>query len=152
MYTSESNSVPTNFDLFLKHLNLPKLNDSQRNILDSPLTIEELKSTLDCMSCNKAPGLDRIPPELLKTLWDIIAPLILNSLNFVLEKGALPRDQTTALITLLLKKGKDPLECSSYRPISLLSTDSKLLAKVLALRLDQCIGDLITYCGGVVQF
>ncbi len=44
-----------------------------------------------------------------------------------------------------LKKGKDPLECSSYRPISLLSTDSKLLAKVLALRLDRCIGDLITY-------
>ncbi len=71
------------------------------------------------MSCNKAPGLDRIPPELLKTLWDIIAPLILNSLNFVLEKGALPRDQTTALITLLLKKGKDPLECSSYRPITI---------------------------------
>ncbi len=145
LYTSESNSDPTNFDLFLKHLNLPKLNDSQRNILDSPLTIEELKSALNCMSSNKAPGLDGIPPELLKTLWDIIAPLILNSLNFALEKGALPRDQTTALITLLLKKGKDPLECSSYRPISLLSRDSKLLAKVLALRLDRCIGDLITY-------
>ncbi len=71
--------------------------------------------------------------------------MILNSLNFALEKGALHRDQTTALITLLLKKGKDPLKCSSYRPISLLSTDSKLLAKVLALRLDRCIGDLIDY-------
>ncbi len=117
MYTSESNSDPTNFDLFLKHLNLPKLNDSQRNILDSPLTIEELKSALDCKSSNKAPGLDGIPPELLNTLWDIIAPLILISLNFALEKGALHRDQTTALITLRLKKCK----CSSYRPISLLS-------------------------------
>uniref|UniRef100_A0A671N094 Reverse transcriptase domain-containing protein n=1 Tax=Sinocyclocheilus anshuiensis TaxID=1608454 RepID=A0A671N094_9TELE len=95
--------------------------------LDSPLTIKELKSALDCMSSNKAPGLDGIPPELLKTLWDIIAPLILNSLNFALEKGALHRNQTTALITLLLKKAKDSLECSSCRPISLLSTDSKLM-------------------------
>lgn len=109
------------------------------------MTIEELKSALDSMSSNKAPGLDGIPPELLKALWDIVAPLIINSFNSALEKGALHRDQNTALITLVLKKGKDPLECSSYRPISLLSTDSKLLAKVLALRLDRCVGDLIKY-------
>lgn len=105
LYTSESNTDPTNFDLFLKHLDLPKLNDSQRDILDSPLTTEELKSALDSMNSNKAPGLDGIPPELLKALWDIVAPLILNSFNFALEKGALHRDQNTALITLLLKKG-----------------------------------------------
>lgn len=68
------------------------------------MTIEELKSALDSMSTNKAPGLDGIPPELLKILWDIIAPLILNSLNFALETGALHRDQNPALIVLLLKK------------------------------------------------
>lgn len=28
LYTSESSTDPTSFDLFLKHLNLPKLNDS----------------------------------------------------------------------------------------------------------------------------
>lgn len=115
LYTSESNSDPKNLYQFLKHLNLPKLSDSQRNILDSPLTIKELKYTLDCLNSNKAPGLDGIPPGLLKIIWDIIAPLILNSLNFALEKGALQKDQTSALINLLLKKGKKPLECSSYR-------------------------------------
>lgn len=68
LYTSESISDPTNFYLLLKHLNPPKLNDSQRNMLNSPLTIEELKLALDCMSSNKTPGLDGISPELLKTL------------------------------------------------------------------------------------
>lgn len=39
-------------------------------------------------------------------------------------------------IYLLLKKGKDPLSCSSYYPISFLNVDITILAKVLALRLE----------------
>uniref|UniRef100_A0A671RIT9 Reverse transcriptase domain-containing protein n=1 Tax=Sinocyclocheilus anshuiensis TaxID=1608454 RepID=A0A671RIT9_9TELE len=80
---------------------------------------------------NKAPGSDRILPELISAIWDIVFSLILNSFNFTIENGTLHRDQNTALITLLLKKGKDPLECASYRPISLITTDAKLFAKTL---------------------
>ncbi len=45
---------------------------------------------------------------------------MLNSFNFAIEHGVFHRDQKTSLISLLLKKGKDPLDCSSYRPISLI--------------------------------
>lgn len=38
-------------------------------------------------------------------------------------------------IMVLLKPGKDPLECSSYHPIALLNMDLKMLTKVLATRL-----------------
>lgn len=41
-----------------------------------------------------------------------------------------------ANITVLHKTGKDPLQCSSYRPISLLDRDSKIVTKVLAKRLE----------------
>lgn len=40
-----------------------------------------------------------------------------------------------AVIVLLLKPGKDDHSPDSYRPISLLTTDVKLLARVLATRL-----------------
>lgn len=63
-----------------------------------------------------------------------MAPTLFNSLHFALEKSALRRTQNTALI--MLKKAMGPLECSSYTPISLLFTDARPIAKVLALRLD----------------
>jgi len=70
----------------------------------------------------KSPGPDGIPPELYLAVWDVVGPLILNSMNYAIKHGMLHRDQNTALIILLHKKGKDALNCSSYRPISLKGT------------------------------
>ncbi len=47
------------------------------------------------------------------------------------------------MISLLLKKGKDPLDCSSYRPISLIPCDLKIYAKVFASRMEKVIRSLI---------
>jgi len=51
--------------------------------------------------------------------------------------------KNTSLISVLLKKDKPPLRCGSYRPISLITTELKLLAKVLVRRLEPCVGKLI---------
>ncbi len=55
---------------------------------------------------------------------------MLNSFNFAIEHGVFHRDQKTSLISLLLKKGKDPLDCSSYKLILLIPCDLKIYAKV----------------------
>lgn len=49
----------------------------------------------------------------------------------------------TKAIIVLLKTGKDPLDPGSYRPISLLQSDVKMLSKVLALRLNKVISSII---------
>lgn len=130
---------------FLSRLNLPKLHQSQINALDAPITMEELKAALGSMQKGKSPGLDGLPPELYSELFEIISPHILNSFNHAIEHGSLHRDQNTALISLLLKKGKDPHLCNSFRPISLISTDAKLYAKILTKRLETVADDLIHY-------
>lgn len=48
-----------------------------------------------------------------------------------------------ALIILLLKPRKDPLKCDSYCPISLINVDVKILAKVLATRLNTVVATLV---------
>ncbi len=46
-------------------------------------------------------------------------------------------------ITVLHKEGKDPSQCSSYRPISLLCVDYKILTSILATRIQKYIRKLI---------
>lgn len=44
---------------------------------------------------------------------------------------------------LVPKPGRDPEDCSSYRPISLLNVNAKILAKILANRLSVALEDII---------
>ena len=64
--------------------------------------------------------------------------------NESLALGVLPQSLREASISLILKKNKDPIHCDSYRPISLLNVDVKILAKLLALRLDKFIPQIIS--------
>ena len=64
-------------------------------------------------------------------------------LNESFSIGHLPETLNQASFCLLPKKGKDPLLCGSYRPISLLNVDCKILAKSFALRLENTLPKLV---------
>lgn len=84
------------------------------------------------------------PIEFLKEFADKLIPLLLDMFKDSLDRGALPQTLTKASITLLLKPGKEESDCSSYRPISLLNSDYKMLAKILAIRLKSVMFDIIS--------
>lgn len=50
-----------------------------------------------------------------------------------------------ASVVSLLKPDKDPTSPSSYRPIAILNTDYKILAKVLANRLAPLVPELVHF-------
>lgn len=79
----------------------------------------------------------------------MLLPKLLQVFNGAMEEGRLPLSMTEAIIVgpsiiiVLAKQGKNHLETASYRPISLLCSDVKILAKVLAARLNKIIGKVI---------
>ena len=60
-----------------------------------------------------------------------------------LDGGSLPPSLNTAVITLLLKPGRTSTLCGSYRPISLLNNDLKILCKALARRLELSLPEIV---------
>lgn len=80
-------------------------------------------------------GPNGIPMEFLKAVALPIAPHLQKMYEESLAHGILPQDQRLASIAAIHKPGKPKTNCGSYRPISLISSEAKVLAKLLASRL-----------------
>ena len=70
-------------------------------------------------------------------------PTLLNPFKKTAEEGTLPNSFYEATITLIPKLDKDNIKKENYRPISLMNTDTKILNKILANRIQQHIRKLI---------
>lgn len=108
------------------------------------MTIEELQQTVAAMANRKSPGPNGLPVETYKQYGGVLLPELLKALRWAAVEGRLPSLTSEATIIVLHKEGKDQLDVvSSYYSISLLCSDVKILAKVLAARLNSCIQKLI---------
>ena len=81
------------------------------------------------MSC----GIDEINNVLLKEISKPIIPALCKLFNMSLESGIFPEEMKIAEVVPLHKGGDKSLE-TNYRPISLLTTLSKVLEKVMYKR------------------
>ncbi|CAI5960283.1 unnamed protein product [Closterium sp. NIES-65] len=102
--------------------------------LKAPWSEAEVKAALAGLPKGKSPGQDGLLAELFVTHWDLLGGCFMNFARDFESTGRLPESMTTALTVLLHKNGEKDL-LSNYRPITLLTTVYKVLAKVLANRL-----------------
>ena len=100
-----------------------------------PVTVEEICKTIMCCPTTSC-VLDPLPTQLLKTIVDILSPVITRIVNLSLTTGKCPCSQKSAIITPLLKKASlDPESLKNYRPVSNLTFVSKLLERMVAKQL-----------------
>lgn len=123
-------------DNFFSSLDLPSLSEEQKDLLNAPISKQEVLNAINGLQSGKAPGPDGLSSEVYQEFQDLLVDPLLNMLNDYFERGVLPMSLREANISLILKKGKHPEDCDSYRPISLLNVDLKMLSKVLARRLE----------------
>uniref|UniRef100_A0A0S7EYH1 LIN1 n=2 Tax=Poeciliopsis prolifica TaxID=188132 RepID=A0A0S7EYH1_9TELE len=144
LYSSE---FPTDINImgeFLQGLSIPTIDASTAKTMDSPLGLGEVINSIKALQSHKAPGPDGFPVEFYKKFIGKLAPLLLAMFNESLECKTLPPTLTQATIVLLHKKDKDPTMCGSYRPLSLLNVDVKVLAKLIASRLEKVLPFVIS--------
>ncbi|KAK3569195.1 hypothetical protein QTP86_026474, partial [Hemibagrus guttatus] len=108
----------------------PEAKDSE---VDSFITQAEVTEVVQQLLGEKAPGMDEIRPEYLKSL-DVVGLSWLTSLcNIVWRSGTVPLDWATGVVVHLFKKG-DRRVCSNYRGITLLSIPGKVYSRALERR------------------
>ena len=90
------------------------------------MTAKKIKKMKD----DKSPGVDGIPPKLLKEIVEQISTPLAICFNLSLEEGIVPSEWKEANITPLFKKGSRN-KPASYKPVSLTSVVCKLLETLI---------------------
>jgi hypothetical protein len=95
---------------------------------------EEIKSIINGLKNKKSAGVDEISPKLIKSIADLIVTPLSHILNCSFVEGQFPSKLKQTIIRPILKSG-DKSCCNNYRPISLISTFSKVFEKAVLNRL-----------------
>jgi hypothetical protein len=123
--------------------------EQERGHMDLPITESELFDALRKGAPNKAPGVDGVGLEFYRLFWDTIKTDLLDLMNFMfLHQGMTSRQNHGILINL--PKGARAATPADYRPITLLTVEYKLLARIMAARIRPLLRDVIgrtQFCG-----
>ena len=143
------NLYTNNFDIKHDHINNylssctnTSLTTEQAESCDGQITITECETAIGKMKINKSPGLDGLPIEFYSKFWSILKVTLLEVFNESFEQGELSTSQKRSVISLMFKKGDRRL-LKNYRPLSLTNVDYRILAFILADRLQNVIHQII---------
>ncbi|CAI5459677.1 unnamed protein product [Closterium sp. Yama58-4] len=111
--------------------------------LEADWSEDEVKRAFRSLANNKAPGKDGLPKELFEAHWDVLGKHFMKLVADFSESAVLPTSTKDAVTILLHKKGgRDRIE--NYRPITLLSSVYKVLARVVADRIKKVLHEVIS--------
>ncbi|GJR01642.1 RNA-directed DNA polymerase, eukaryota, reverse transcriptase zinc-binding domain protein [Tanacetum coccineum] len=114
-----------------------------RDYLERLVTLEEIKeAVLDCRS-SKAPGPNGFSFAFVKKYWDIIQKDMFDFINFFFVSSEMPHGANTSFFTFIHKVNNLTL-ITDFRPISLIGTHYKIIAKILANRLAKVIDKIVS--------
>ena len=96
------------------------------------------------MPNGKSPVHDDLSKEFYEHFWGDLKFYFIDSLKQSKIDGNLSISQRQAVIKLIAKKDRDKRFVKNWRPISLLSVDTKILSKSLAEKLNNVLPELMS--------
>ena len=117
--------------------------DTDKKGLDSTLTLEELGIALVQTKHNKSPGPDGIGADFYKVFFGRMKHILLKAFIHCFDVKRMHTSAREGIISLIPKKNTDSRFLKNWRPIILLCSDYKLLAKTISNRIRSHLDILI---------
>jgi hypothetical protein len=117
--------------------------EENRNLLDHRFDKEEVIKVVQEIQGDTAPGPDGFTNAFFQKCWRVVEHDVLAFFDEVFEYGEFEKSLNATFITLFPKK-PNAINVRDFRPISLIGSVYKLLAKVLANRLKGVLGVVIS--------
>ncbi|GKB21765.1 hypothetical protein Tco_0855688 [Tanacetum coccineum] len=107
--------------------------------LECDVTKEELKKAVWDCGIDKSPGPDGLTFGFYRRFWSTIENDVFEAVKYFFNSGAIPNGCNSSFIALILKI-PDANLVKDFRPISLIGSIYKIIAKILANRLVGVLG------------
>ena len=133
----EENDLQQRFESFVENWNFTQLQEHENQELEDEISIDEVRNALRGFQNNKSPGDDGF------TFFGLLGIALSESFNAGFENGTLSVSQRRGIISLIPKDENNLTTLSNWRPITLLNVDYKILAKVIAKRIESVLPKLI---------
>lgn len=95
----------------------------------------ELKQSIKSQNLNKAPGTDKFDPRIVNYIFKIHPNFLLALFNKLLQISYFPHKWKEAIVVFFYKQNKPSALPSSYRPICLLQSISKIFERIINNRI-----------------
>ncbi|KAL4310177.1 hypothetical protein GQ457_01G054770 [Hibiscus cannabinus] len=119
-----------------------KLSVESASNLEVPFSEEEVWSAITLIDGNRAPGPDGFNLDFYTKFWPSLKPKVMLFFEDFYRGCLVDKSVNHSFITLIPKK-ESPVSFEDFRPISLVSSLYKILAKVLSRRLSVCISEVV---------
>ena len=140
MYLTEAEDIKKRWqeytELYKKDLQDPDNHDGVITHLEPDILECEVKWALESTTMNKASGGDGIPVELFQILKDDAVKVLHSICQQIWKTQQWPQDWKRSVFIPIPKKG-NAKECSNYHTVALISHASKVMLKILQVRLQQ---------------
>ena len=128
---------------YINAYSIPCISKTSKEICDADITMQEIEDAVKGLANNKAPGPDGLPGEFYQVFWTDISDLVTKTFHNAFDRGQLCESQRQGVICLIPKQGKDLTRLESWRPLSILNTDYKIITKVLGKRIKVALAEII---------
>ncbi|GKE57218.1 RNA-directed DNA polymerase, eukaryota, partial [Tanacetum coccineum] len=119
------------------------ISGEQRDKLEREVTIEEIKTAVWNCGTDKSPGPDGFTFDFYRQLWSTIDKDVYAAVNYFFINGDIPTGCNSSFIALI-PKVPDANLVKDFRPISLIGSIYKIIAKILTNRLINVLGDIVS--------